>query len=111
MRESTHSAFGTALTHGSIAGATLDPNAYAKQEAYAKQAPRELGLVEQVAGLSGGLAELRGRLIGLTEKIAGMPRAADEAKPAPSGLLGHLSEAQSELRACYELVLALDRVF
>jgi hypothetical protein len=78
-----------------------------QQGAIAGNMPRELGIIDRVQGLNGGISELYGRLSSLIERVDGsdtggvvMPAST---KLAP-GLTNVLSEAEANLRGCMELL-------
>lgn len=70
--------------------------------------PREIGIIDRVQGINGGLFELYGRLSSLIERVDGVGSADVKPIPFPSGLLSSLSDAEANLRGCMELINQLN---
>jgi hypothetical protein len=67
--------------------------------------PREIGIIDRVQGLNGGISDLYGRLSSLIERVEGSGSAGAKANPLPApGLSNVLSDAEANLRGCMELV-------
>lgn len=75
--------------------------------------PKELTLLQRSEGLVTGLAELRARLDSFSSRISGHPQPAttDAPRPMPCGLPAHVSEAESELRSCFDIINKLNDAF
>lgn len=68
-------------------------------------APKEIGILDRVNGLSGGLYHLRLRLEGFGEKIHNKPQKGEEpAVSPPLGIRDVLQNAEVELRSCLNLI-------
>lgn len=77
------------------------------------QAPKEIGYIDRVAGLSAGLTELEERLKALMARVTG-EGGADGNKPAQAPLLGlpsHLAYSEGRLRECLAVVGRLNDIF
>lgn len=86
---------------------------YAMQGAIAGASePRKIGIIDRVQGINGGLSDLYGRLISLIDRVEGNEPFGTKLSPVPSvGLSGVLSDAESNLRGCLELINQLNAKF
>jgi hypothetical protein len=82
-------------------------------QATAAGAPRELGVLERVAGISGGLGELHEKLRHFGSRLAGDPpqNEAGGGAPIAAGIAGTLSMAEGRLRDCHQIIDALHKAF
>lgn len=72
-------------------------------------APKELGIMQRVEGLRGGLDALSTKLDSLCARIAGHPSGKDQVgDPMPAGLQAQLSLAEERLRAVHNMVDGLN---
>lgn len=90
---------GLGVSAGNMQGAIAGPS----------NMPRKIGIIDRVQGINGGLSDLYGRLISLIERIEGNEPSGTKLSPVPSvGLSGVLSDAESNLRGCLELINQLN---
>lgn len=77
------------------------------------QAPKELGVLQRVEGLRGGLSELQGRLEAFHSRIGGTPPATmpGGGSAAPSSLGAQLSVIEEHLRVCMRMLEEINGVF
>jgi hypothetical protein len=75
-------------------------------------APRELGVLERVDGISAGLSDLHEKLRHFGGRLAGdAPSNESAASPIAPGIAGTLSMAEARLRDCHQIVDALHKAF
>lgn len=76
-------------------------------------APREIGYLQRVEGLSNGLAEMQDRLSEFLNRVNGPPMAtpANAVPPREPGLSATLTEAESRLRSCMATLGQLNDAF
>jgi len=90
--------------------------AYDQQRAYAQaqNVPKELGFLDRIVGLRGGLDELHERLCAFGGRVGvGNPAVptAGAAPERPPGLHGELAVAEERLRSCMQVLGALNEAF
>lgn len=84
----------------------------ASANAYPQPAPKELGYVQRIEGLSSGLDDLRHRLNVFVNRVSGHPAPSNPGeKPQPYGLPAHLTEAETSLRECFAIISGLNDAF
>lgn len=98
-----------------MAGYSENANYQGMQQAAANAMtkPKELGVLQRVDGMRGGLQDLRQRLENLFDRLDGNasdPKANGLA-PVVASLSGTLGDAENELRTCLGLVGALNDRF
>lgn len=62
-------------------------------------APKEIGLLQRVEGVRGGLQDILERVASFESRIAGAPPVADPSRPVSTGLSGTLDDAENSIRA------------
>jgi hypothetical protein len=69
--------------------------------------PRELGYIDRTQGLCVGLSTLADQLAAFAGRINGIGLAGNSAKqeaPTPTGFAASLSDAEVQLRRCFEIM-------
>lgn len=90
----------------------MQTTAWQQQAALNSTAPKELGYMDRLKGLSSGLDELRGRLAAFAGRMSGDGDAKDSAAaPMPPGMHPPLSSAEQNLRECLAIVGRLNDLF
>jgi len=75
-------------------------------------APRELGVLARIDGISGSLFELYDKLTSFGSRLAGEGvKEGDSGRPIGPGISGILSAAEGRLRDCHQIVDALHKAF
>ncbi len=75
-------------------------------------APRELGVLERIDGISAGISDLHEKLRHFGGRLAGNPASNESAgSPIAPGIAGTLSMAEGRLRDCHQIVDALHKAF
>jgi hypothetical protein len=93
--------------------------AYEQQRHYDAQSankPKELGFLDRIAGIRGGLDELHERLCAFGGRVTGgnpdVPRpGSGGGGPAQTGLHGELASAEERLRQCMQVLGAINQAF
>lgn len=75
-------------------------------------APKEIGLLQRVEGVRGGLAEILERAANLECRISGTgPVPAGNPAPIPNGLASSLADAENSIRAIMQALGRLNEAF
>lgn len=78
----------------------------------AATAPKEIGLLQRVEGVRGGLAEILERAANLECRISGTgPVPAGNPAPIPNGLASSLADAENSIRAIMQALGRLNEAF
>lgn len=84
--------------------------AYA-QQASAQAVPKELGLLQRMEGVAGGVDEIHRRLRELCARVAGVPSGEQGAPSQPVGMPATLSFCEERIRETIALLNGMERAF
>lgn len=80
---------------------------------YAANVPKELGILQRLEGLNGGLCDLRSRLENFSSRLGfgHPPGAAGSSAPMPSGITTQIGSAEEQMRECIAILTRLNDLF